>query len=56
MSDLATELLEAADDARKTIEEALNDMFLRFELAMSIAVTKALEPDDERDRRRWYGK
>jgi hypothetical protein len=45
--ELVAELLDAADDARRQIEAALEDMVLRFQLAMSIAVERALAPDDD---------
>jgi hypothetical protein len=43
--DPSTEYLEAADDARREIEAALERMVLRFELALSVALA-----EDENDR------
>jgi hypothetical protein len=47
IDDLASELLEAADEARRSIEEALEMMVFRFELAMTVALGEALTDGDE---------
>jgi hypothetical protein len=47
VTDIASELLEAADEARRSIEQALEMMVFRFELAMTVALDEALASDGD---------